>query len=188
MRPQRFALGGNIGLTTYSGDIDKGGFFNGDTKWLLNSALVVQLKLGKIGSVCYINLMATGGYDPLKATSADYDFANHVIHAGGLLKLEFFTKSPFRPYVAGGFGMLFFRPRFSIKSPEIAVRYPQFEGSGTSASMVPLSVGVLWTLANAMDFYYEFTKTLAFTDNLDGWVAEYNDNYQSINFGFLIYF
>ena len=188
MRPQRFALGGNIGLTTYSGDIDKGGSFNGDTKWLLNSAFVAQVKLAKIGSVCYVNLLASGGYDPLKAASADYDFADHVFHVGGLLKLEFFTRSPFRPYVAGGFGMVFFRPRVSIKSAETEAMYPAFEGSGNSTTMVPLSVGVLWTLGHSMDFFYEFTKMLAFTDNLDGWVAEYNDNYQSINFGILIYF
>jgi hypothetical protein len=187
-RPQRFAAGFDIGLLTYSGDVDKGGQFNGDHKWLLSASVTGQIKLFKIGNILYAHVMASAGYDPLKATSNEYDFKTDVFHVNGQLKVEFFTRSPFRPYVSSGLGMVFFDPQSTIKSARIEQMYPSYRGVDKSAVMVPISVGVLWTLGKSMDFYYTFTKTLCFNDNLDGWVAEYNDNFQSITFGVLFYF
>ena len=47
-RPQRFAAGFDLGLLTYSGDVDKGGQFNGDHKWLLSASVTGQIKLFRI--------------------------------------------------------------------------------------------------------------------------------------------
>ncbi len=183
-----FAAGIGLGLLTYSGDVDIGGTFtNGDFKWKLCVSALGQARILSPARFVDISLLLSGEYTTLEATSDEYDFVTTAFHPSAALKLEFFPTSPLRPFISGGAGMLFFKPEVDVKSPQVLARYEQFEGRSTTALTVPITVGILWTLGRNFDFIYQFTKTLSLTDDLDGWSAEYNDNFQSFVIGVLYY-
>jgi hypothetical protein len=183
-----FAAGIGLGLLTYSGDVDIGGTFtHGDFKWKPCLSASGQARIMSPARFVDVWLLLTGEYTTFEAVSDEYDFITTAFHPSAALKFEFFPTSPLRPFISGGAGMLFFKPDVTVKSPQVLARYPQFQGLSTSAFAVPITVGILWTLGRNFVFIYQFTKTLSFTDDLDGWSAEYNDNFQSFVIGVLYY-
>ncbi|NOY06768.1 MAG: OmpA family protein, partial [Chlorobi bacterium] len=52
---------------------------------------------------------------------------------------------------------------------------------------VPLGFGVALTVSEDFDVFIEVEKTLTFSDNLDFWKSNVNDNFASMNLGLVIY-
>jgi outer membrane protein OmpA-like peptidoglycan-associated protein len=52
---------------------------------------------------------------------------------------------------------------------------------------LPLGVGLTWTIAERLDFFAEFMKTLTFSDEMDNWISQDNDNYNMVSFGLTFY-
>ena len=189
IHPQTYAVGGNFGLTLYSGDIDHGGLFpDADHKWVVGGDIFVQMKMFTGGKLVYGSFVAILSYSPQKAVAAEYEFITRLISLSGMAKIEFFTRSPFRPYAAGGLGVAFFDPAVTTYSKRAAEYAALYRGESRIALILPISIGILWTVTKQIDITYQFTKTLAFSDNLDGWEAKDRDNYQTISIGAIYYF
>ena len=189
LHPGIFSVRANFGMTLYSGDIDHGAMFpDADHKWDIGADLYAQVKLFKLGSFMTGSLLAYFSYSPQKAMSSDYEFQTSVFNMPGIRNLEFFNRVPLRPFVAGGFGAAFFEPNVTYMSPRIAGQVAQYQRDEKMALLVPIMIGIHWTVTRNLDITYTFVKTLSLNDNLDGWVAKDNDNYQAISIGAIWYF
>ena len=188
-RPQEFGIGASIVLLTYSGDVDQNALFvNGKNAWQVGGELLCQYRLLKaFGDVVGVHLRAVGGYYPLKATSVGYDFRTACFGGFALAHVELFPNFPLRPSAGVGYGFLFFNPKVTVKTPEWDELHHRVAGSEKSTGGVPLELGLTWTVGNSIDVFYQFTKVITFTDNLDGWVANVKDNFQSVSIGVFIF-
>ena len=189
IHPQRFSVGANFGLTLYSGDLDNPNVFP-DTEhaWAVSGDVYLQMKLFTAGKILYGSVQTMLSYSPQKSTSAEYEFFTALISISGIMKFEFFNRSPLRPYLSGGIGVGFFDPKVKPYSPRAKEYHEQLRGTDNTTLVVPMTAGIVWTVTKELDILYQFTKTVCLTDNLDGWVSKDNDNFQNISLGLLYYF
>ncbi|MDH7514586.1 MAG: hypothetical protein QHI48_01745 [Bacteroidota bacterium] len=183
-----FAITAGPGLVTYSGDVDRVGLFpNGDHYWKPCVHLAFQTLVFTPAEWLDVVAITESEYGSFQGKSDVYDFRTRAFQVSAGIKFEFFPRFPLRLYASGSGGVLLFSPTVTIKSPETEALYPRFRGTAKSALAIPITIGILWTLGESYDFYYRFTKTISTTDNLDGWVSQDRDNYQSFSIGIILY-
>jgi hypothetical protein len=187
---RRFALGIETGGLKYSGDIDNNTMF---TDAVANAHVYATI-LFKYRLYAHrrqyfsIALRSYAGIYPMSADSKQFSFSDLAFGGGIGLELEFFLRSKLRPYLHIAAGVLSFLPDVSY-TEEFSRKHPeQFRGSATLTGVVPAGIGLLYQMGRQADLSLQFTKTLTFTDNLDGWESGIMDNFQSVSLGFLYYF
>jgi hypothetical protein len=187
-RPQGIGVGVSFLLLSYSGDIDQNNTFpDGRTRWQPGAALLLQARAFTIGrSFCSVHFRLGGEYVPLRGTSSVYEFISQAVATNFLLHIEFARASHVRPFLEGGVGFLYFDTKVTV-DPEWAPKWETHRSPSTNAFVFPMSVGLTWSVGPSIDIYYQFNKTLALSDNLDGWVANINDNYQTISIGAMFF-
>jgi len=188
VRPERVGVGGNLLFLQYSGDVDDGATFpDGKTAWLASGNVIAQLRMVNLPEeIASIHLRGTVGYYPMRASASTYAFKDYAFGADLSIYAEFFSNSIIRPHISGGFGIMHFDPQAYGLTPAMAKEWEQFRGSGTMTNTVPLGFGLTWSVGS-FDIYYQFIKAITFTDNLDGWSANVNDNFQHISIGVLYF-
>lgn len=188
-RPEAIAVGFSFSLLSYSGDVDENLTFpDGQSAWLPGAGVMLQARAFKIGSSFAAAIFRLGAeYVPMKGKSSVYEFMTHSLSSTFHLKLEFATSSHIRPHITGGIGFLYFESTVTPYGEEWQRRWEVSRGKSNTAFIFPLGIGVTWTVGKKFDVYYQFLKTLTFSDNLDGWESNINDNYQGVDVGVLFF-
>ncbi len=195
VRSEPLGIGIALGLTQFAGDVQDGGTFPGaENPWKIGGNLFLTVKLvDLIDDFLILRVRGRVGYFPLEAQFIDavgegYSFKNNTIMIDGELLFDFFPKSDIRPYGYGGVGMLFHNPDATIKGDVWQSLWNRYRGDKESMTgSVPLGFGVAWTVSEAFDVFIELEKTLTFSDNLDLWKSNVNDNFASVKMGFTLF-
>ncbi|MBL0174768.1 MAG: OmpA family protein [Ignavibacteria bacterium] len=197
-RPQNFGIGIALGVNWLNSDVqDNGTFFRNPTNPVgfgaLLSAQYTFLHLGRFGTLGLMGeaslhsleasaeQIASPNWDPYKVTNTVIDF-----HLG--LNLQLFPKSRLRPAFFIGLGFLTFDPKIET-SDRNRVQYAQYLNNDEKSSLaVPAGVSLTYTASSLIDVFLRIQKTFTFSDNLDGFTSEINDNYPFIGAGLMFYF
>ena len=196
-RKQAFGIGLSVGLHQFTGDVqDKdGGFFAGaENNLLFGGNIVAKYRIGSLKNIGSLHLLGRAGYHPMDGTlnedGSSYEFTNDAIVASVGLQLELLPQSDVRPFANAGAGFLFYDPKVTTSGrwdKKYTDNLAEQDGS-TSTFAIPIDLGLIFTISSKLDVMAYVNKTLAFSDNLDGWESNINDNWQSFNVGFVYYF
>ena len=190
-----FGIGIIGALHQFTGDVqDKsGGFFEGAENPLgFGGNLFAKYRVGELDPFGSLHFFGRVGYHPQKgefqnAQGRQFDFENNILQFSVGAQVELFPESRIRPFGKLGIGLIMSDP--TIKASPYYVNRAEFHtGESEVTGSIPGSVGFLFTVAENIDIVAEFEKTLVFSDNLDGWESEVNDNWQSFGLGVVIYF
>lgn len=190
-RPQTFGFGFALSLNRFAGDLQDGTNFPGaETDWNIGFGLHGLWRFADAGDFATLHLLGRFSYAPVSSSFAgdrlSFEYEDNLLHLVAAIQMQLFPEYDLRPYAYAGFGYLMFDPTITGSSGFISALQSR-QAEETSSLTLPLGVGVTWTLSERFDFYAEFMKTLTFSDALDQWVSEDNDNYNKINFGLTVY-
>jgi outer membrane protein OmpA-like peptidoglycan-associated protein len=190
-RPQKFGFGLALSLNRFAGDLQDGTNFPGaETDWNIGLGLHALWRFADAGDFATLHLLGRFSYSPVSSSfSGDrfsFEYEDNLLHMIAALQMQLFPEYDLRPYGYAGFGYMLFDPTIT-GSPGFLSALASRQEEESSSLTLPLGVGVTWTLSERFDFYVEFMKTLTFSDALDKWVSEDNDNYNKINFGLTLY-
>jgi outer membrane protein OmpA-like peptidoglycan-associated protein len=108
-------------------------------------------------------------------------------HSELALQAELFPKSSLRPFAYLGLGFMFYSPDVSA-APEVWNRRSEHMNDDARNSLaIPAGGGLKYTINDKFDIYGSVYKVYNFTDNLDGWTSEINDNITSFSLGMLYF-
>lgn len=198
-RPQRLGIGAALDMHQLHNDIQSNStyFFDAKIPFKIGGQLLVDYNLLKLGRFAKLNLRGSAGYFPIEvsaartgseATNPGYKATNNVINFDISIQPEFFPRSRLRPFAFAGIGFQFFDPKREYdpsREPNFA---PYVNSNDKSSVSIPIGAGLKYTAGNNVDIFASFHKIYNFSDNLDGWVSEINDNIPVIALGALIYF
>jgi len=190
-RPEPLGIGFALGFTQFAGDVQDGGTFPGaDNPWKIGGNLFITARIvDLVEDLLTLGIRGRAGYYPLEASYQDasgqgYSFNNNAMQIGGDLIFDFFPKASIRPYGFGGVALLFESPENSITGDIWQTRWNRNKGEEESITgTFPLGFGIAWTVSEDFDVFFEFEKNLTFSDNLDLWKSNINDNYASLKLG-----
>jgi outer membrane protein OmpA-like peptidoglycan-associated protein len=190
-RPQTFGFGLALSLNRFAGDLQDGTNFPGaETDWNIGVNAHALWRFADAGDFATLHLLGRFMYSPVSSSHSSenfsFEYSDDLIHFIGALQMQLFPEYDLRPYAYAGFGYLSFSPDITGNTKfnqALSGRSEEESGSLT----LPLGVGLTWTLSERIDFFAEYMKTLTFTDAMDIWVADDNDNYNMINFGLTFY-
>ncbi|MBR9978588.1 MAG: OmpA family protein [Bacteroidetes bacterium] len=187
-RPQKLGFGAGLSLNRYAGDLQDGSNFPGaETDWGIGGNIHLLWRFADAGDFATLHLLGRFAYSPVSSSHSgrpqlSYEYSDDLLHFIAGLQMQFFPEYDLRPYAYAGFGFLSFSPTLS---PPNFAKNSTGDVSGTMT--LPLGVGLTWTISERLDFFAEFMKTLTFTDEMDNWVSEDNDNYNMVTFGLTFY-
>jgi len=186
-RPQTLGLGAALSLNRFAGDLQDGSNFPGaETDWGIGGNIHLLWRFADAGDFATLHLLGRVAYSPVSSSFSGrrytFEYSDDLLHFIAALQMQFFPEYDLRPYAYAGFGYLAFSPEitptgFSKNST----------GDETGSITLPLGVGLAWTISERLDFSAEFMKTLTFSDEMDNWVSEVNDNYNMVSFGLTFY-
>ncbi len=190
-RQQTFGFGLALSLNRFAGDLQDGTNFPGaETNWKLGGNIHALWRFADAGDFATLHLLGRLMYSPVASehSSDRYQFTyeDDLIHFIAAMQMQLFPEYDLRPYGYAGFGYLTFSPDLSGDSRFFGARDQRFEEESGSLTL-PLGIGLTWTLSERLDFFAEYMKTLTFSDAMDTWVSEDNDNYNMVNFGITFY-
>ncbi len=190
-RPQTFGFGLALSLNRFAGDLQDGTNFPGaETDWNIGIGAHGLWRFADAGDFATLHLLGRISYSPVSSSwtgdRSSFEYKDNLLHIVAALQLQLFPEYDLRPYGYAGFGFLLFDPTVT-GSGGFLNALAQRQETETSSLTLPLGIGVTWTLSERFDFFAEFMKTLTFSDALDTWVSEDNDNYNQINFGLTLY-
>jgi outer membrane protein OmpA-like peptidoglycan-associated protein len=190
-RPQKFGFGLALSLNRFAGDLQDGTNFPGaETDWNIGLGLHALWRFADAGDFATLHLLGRFSYSPVSSSYSgerfSFEYEDNLLHFVAALQMQLFPEYDLRPYGYAGFGYLLFNPTLT-GNPGFLNALATRQEEESSSLTLPLGVGVTWTLSERFDFYAEFMKTLTFSDALDKWVSEDNDNYNKINFGLTLY-
>lgn len=197
-RPQNFGIGVELGLNWLNCDVqDNGTYFLG-AKTPLNLGFDVKavyhfLRLGRAATVgvfgsaglhmlgAKADRIASPNWDP-------YEVKTNLLNFNVGLEAQFFPKSRLRPYFFAGIGIASFEPDITT-SDRNKVQYAKyFLDTDKSSLTIPTGVGITYSATRVIDISLAVSKTYTFTDNLDGWTDNINDNFPFVHAGIMFYF
>jgi outer membrane protein OmpA-like peptidoglycan-associated protein len=192
-RPQEFGFGAHLGLNRYAGDLQDGTKFPGATTTLMLGGGVHALwRFAEAGDFATVHLGGRLTYSPQRSewtgtkndVTGTLEYNCTVWHANAIFELQLFPEYDFRPFGFVGIGYMAFTPSYTITLPGYENRF--VEGKTNSATL-PMGLGLVWTATDRIDLSLHYEKVLTFTDEMDRWVAEENDNYNTGTLGVTIY-
>lgn len=191
-RPQTFGFGLAISLNRFAGDLQDGSNFPGaTTDWKIGVNAHALWRFADAGDFATLHLLGRVAYSPVASTRTGstgmtFEYEDNLLHFIGALQMQLFPEYDLRPYGFAGFGFLTFDPTIT-GNDRFNSALAGLKEDGTSSLTLPMGLGVSWTLSERFDFFAEYMKTLTFSDAMDKWVSEDNDNYNAINFGLTLY-
>lgn len=196
-RPQKLGFGAALSLNRFAGDLQDGDNFAGAiTDWGIGGNVQVLWRFADAGDFATLHLQGRVALAPVKSSfsgitrfneQTSFDYSDNVLHFVAALQMQFFPEYDLKPYAFAGFGYMLFDPTITASSTFDHRFAAQIEKDATSTITLPLGVGMVWTISNRLDFYAEFMKTLTFTDGMDHFISQDNDNYNSVSFGLTFY-
>jgi outer membrane protein OmpA-like peptidoglycan-associated protein len=194
-RQQEFGFGLGVGLHQFTGDVQdkEGGFFEGaENNLLFGGNLLAKYRVGGLKNIGTLHLLGRAGFHPIDGSVIDgvdsYEFDDNVIQIDIGVQLELLPQSDVRPFGNLGAGLIFFDPTVTKSGKWLTRHQGEFVGDGTATFAIPVELGLLFTVSDNLDLMAYVNKTIAFSDNLDGWVSNINDNWQSFNVGAVYFF
>jgi len=191
-RPQTFGFGLAISLNRFAGDLQDGSNFPGaTTDWKVGVNAHALWRFADAGDFATLHLLGRVAYSPVASTRSGpagmtFEYEDNLLHFVGALQMQLFPEYDLRPYGFAGFGFLTFDPTIT-GNDRFNNALAGLREDGTSSLTLPMGLGLTWTLSERFDFFAEYMKTLTFSDAMDKWVSEDNDNYNAINFGLTLY-
>ena len=190
-RQQTFGFGLALSLNRFAGDLQDGSNFPGaETDWKLGGNIHALWRFADAGDFATLHLLGRLMLSPVASTwdgeRGSFTYEDNLIHIVAAMQMQLFPEYDLRPYGYAGFGYLIFDPTINGSGGflnALATRQEEESGSLT----LPLGIGLTWTLSERLDFFAEYMKTLTFSDAMDTWVSEDNDNYNMVNFGLTFY-
>lgn len=185
-RPQDFGLGFEVGMYHFSGDVQEKSttFTDAKSSWNFGGNLQVHYRLTTMfDSMASLNFRGLAGVYPMKGTSKEYEFKNTPIGAHVALQLELFNEESIRPFVSAGIGFVMHDPKVTLLDPKFQYSWDKNKGDGTAGALVPLAIGLNFSIASDVDLYAKFEKSMTLTDNIDNWDANINDNWETVTLG-----
>lgn len=196
-RPQALGFGAALSLNRFAGDLQDGDNFPGaETDWRIGGNAQLLYRFADAGDFATLHLLGRFAYSPVKSQfdavtrynqPISFEYSDNLLHFVAALQMQFFPEYDLRPYAFAGFGFLLFSPDITSNTGYNTVFAPWIEKGGTSSVTLPLGVGLTWTISERLDFFAEFMKTLTFSDEMDEFVSEVNDNYNMVSFGLTFY-
>ncbi|MDX9759211.1 MAG: OmpA family protein [Bacteroidota bacterium] len=186
-RPQTLGFGAALSLNRFAGDLQDGSNFPGaETDWHIGLNASVLWRFADAGDFATLHLLGRFAWSPVSSSYTgpknSFEYEDQLFHGLAALQMQFFPEYDLRPFGYAGFGYLGFGADITPEG------FSRDHEEGTSGSItLPLGVGLVWTISQRLDFHAEFMKTLTFTDEMDNWVSEENDNYNSVSFGLTFY-
>lgn len=190
-RPQTFGFGVALSLNRFAGDLQDGSNFPGaETDWKIGGNAHLLWRFADAGDFATLHLLGRFMYSPVASTHTSsnfsFDYEDDLIHFIAALQMQLFPEYDLRPYGYAGFGFLLVDPTITGNAKFLQAKSGVYEEASGSLTL-PLGIGLTWTLSEKLDFFAEYMKTLTFTDAMDEWVSEDNDNYNMVNFGLTFY-
>ncbi|MBE0644736.1 MAG: OmpA family protein [Bacteroidetes bacterium] len=186
-RPQKLGFGLALSLNRFAGDLQDGTNFPGaTTDWGIGGNIHLLWRFADAGDFATLHLLGRFAYSPVSSSHVSerlgFEYSDDLLHFIAALQMQFFPEYDLRPYAFAGFGYLAFSPDITPTG------FSKGSTGDASGSMtLPLGVGLTWTISERLDFFAEFMKTLTFSDEMDNWVSEDNDNYNMVSFGLTFY-
>jgi len=180
-------FGLEAGLVHYNGDVQDGGTFP-DAKSSLQPGAAFSVRYGfntKEKSWLGIALNSRLGYYPMKAESEYYSFDSRTLGSTVALEWLFWPWSPASPYIMTGIGLLFMDRtiNYSDRNNDIGNHL----GSNTSAICFPIGAGLYFDVNRRVSLFVQYSSYLTLSDDLDGWRARENDNFNTFTIGIMYY-
>ncbi len=200
VRPQNFGIGLNLGLNWLNCDVqDNGSFFVGaETPIGFGADIKAVYTFIRMGRIATLGVYGSAGIHMLSAKAehlaspswGPYEVKTNVLNFNLGLESQFFPRSRLRPFVFIGIGIASFDPDLTIDPANFQYgggieKYLKDEKSSLG---VPAGLGLTYTASDLIDISLAFSKTYTFTDNLDGWTVNINDNYPFVSAGISFYF
>lgn len=199
-RPQHLGIGLGLNLNMLNSDVMDNGteFPTAKVPLRVGGELTAEyhlLRIGKIGKLglrgMFLVNTAEANADVVAAmpdVESYYNVTNTVFTLGAALQVELFPKSSLRPFAYLGLGFMFYSPKVSA-APEVWNRRSENMNDDARSSLaIPAGGGLKYTINDKFDIYGSVYKAYNFTDNLDGWTSEINDNITSFSLGLMYYF
>ncbi len=194
-RKEPFGIGLSLGLHQFTGDVQDldGGYFEGaENSLLFGGNILAKYRIGALKDVGSFHLTGRAGYHPMDGKLNDgedvYEFTNNAILVSLGLQFELMPQYDIRPYANVGIGFLAHDPKVTTAGRWINRYTSEYVGEGKATAAIPVDIGIMFTVSRSIDLMINANKTLALSDNLDGWESNINDNWQSFNLGFVYYF
>jgi len=172
MMQERLSLTGNIGLSTYYGDLcDKFDCFQFRPNFGIGVAYRLNPNLYARAEVNYVRLASDDVYEN---RNLDFRSGNLEAYAAAVYDYYPYTKHFRRrkllsPYVFAGFGMTYFNPYGSLNGEWYKLRPLKTEGKSYSpvTAIVPFGLGLRIKYTRQLEFMVEAGYRYTFTDYLD---------------------
>ncbi|MDH7515592.1 MAG: DUF6089 family protein [Bacteroidota bacterium] len=199
-RPQNFGIGANLGLNWLNCDVQNNGtfFINAKTPVGFGGDVRVAYTFLRMGRIAAVNAFGSAGIHMLSASAeymastnwGPYKVETSVLNLTAGAESQFFPRSKLRPFVFVGLGFTSFDPNRTIdeRNYNYGDGIYQYLKDEKSALAMPLGLGLVYTASEIIDISLAFSKTYTFTDNLDGWTVNINDNYPFASVGVMLYF
>lgn len=190
-RPQTFGFGVALSLNRFAGDLQDGTNFPGaETDWKIGANAHLLWRFADAGDFATLHLLGRFMYSPVGSehdgSNYSFKYKDDLIHFIAAMEMQLFPEYDLRPYGYAGFGYLAFGADITGNSRFTQnLAGPDELESGSIT--LPMGIGLTWTLSDHLDFFAEYMKTLTFSDAMDEWISEDNDNYNMVNFGVTIY-
>lgn len=185
-RPQKLGFGAALTLNRFAGDLQDGSNFPGaETDWGIGGSAHLLWRFADAGDFATLHLFGRFAYSPVSSSFSgknSFEYSDDLLEFVAALQMQFFPEYDLRPFAYAGFGYLAFGPEITPSGFG-----KNSTGDATGSMTLPLGVGFAWTISERLDFFAEFMKTLTFTDEMDNWVSEDNDNFNMIAFGLTFY-
>jgi outer membrane protein OmpA-like peptidoglycan-associated protein len=194
-----FGIGVSGHIQSLNNDVqDNGTFFRGaKTPWTFGGSLEFELTFLRFEDILRLSATLDGNFFPTKASAEDmggedqitpYDVKDNILNFGIGCHSEFFPTSTLRPFLFIKLGYMMFNAEVSTPNgmPASLAKYRTPEEKGTFS--MPIGVGLAFALSRELDVFASFHKVYTFTDYLDGWISEINDNFPVISLGLKYYF
>lgn len=199
-RPQHLGIGLGLNLNLLNSDVQDNGtqFPNAKNPPRLGAELLAEYHLLRLGKIGKLGLKGMFSWNPVEATAdrveqvgppnSYYEVTNNVFTLSASLQMELFPKSSIRPFGFIGLGFMFFSPNVNTSDETRAKFAAQLDNTESSSLAIPSGGGLKYTINDKFDVYGSVYKVYNFTDNLDGWTSEINDNTPSFALGMIYYF
>jgi outer membrane protein OmpA-like peptidoglycan-associated protein len=192
-----FMVGGVLAFSQLHGDVNNGSTFPGAARpwlWGVNFPLYYRMTTFDLPLFGETDLLLRGGFqfNRIQGDYPGYSVKNWLYNPHVGLQLDFLRFCGLdwavQPIVYGGAGYLFHNPNVEGVTARYRAMKEYIQGTGTESATFLLGGGFQYMLNENLALFVAYDKTFTFTDALDHFVANRNDNYAGLSFGVRVSF